>query len=135
MRERFYRFMQGRYGVDTLSKCMVWVALAAMLVSMLLGENRLAPMFSILSFAALIYCYFRMFSRNVSKRYAENQAFLAKTAGLRGAFARQMNVLRQLKTHHIYRCPGCKQKIRVPRGKGRIEIRCPKCSATFIKKS
>ena len=72
MKEKLIRFMQGRYGVDTLSKCMVWVALAAMLVSMLLGENRLAPMFSILSFAALIYCYFRMFSRNVSKRYAEN---------------------------------------------------------------
>ncbi len=56
MKEKLIRFMQGRYGVDTLSKCMVWVALAAMLVSMLLGENRLAPMFSILSFAALIYC-------------------------------------------------------------------------------
>ena len=134
MKEKLVRFMQGRYGVDSFSKCMVWVALGAMLISMLLGKNRLAPMFSMLAFAALIYCYFRMFSRNVSKRYAENQVFLAKTR-LRGAFSKQMSLLRQLKTHHIYRCPGCRQKIRVPRGKGKIEIRCPKCKATFIKNS
>ena len=82
-----------------------------------------------------VYDEFRRCSRDIGKRYAENQKFLARTARLRGAFFKQMSLMRQLKTHHIYRCPGCRQKIRVPRGKGRIEIRCPKCSATFIKNS
>ena len=113
MKEKFLRFMQGRYGADTLSK-------------VLLGAGLIV---------VLIYCYFRIFSRNVSKRYAENQAFLAKTYKIRMFFQRQKSIWKQRKVYHIYKCPGCKQKIRIPRGKGKIEIRCPKCGTTFIKKS
>ncbi len=76
-----------------------------------------------------------MFSRNVRKRYDENVRFLNKTAKIRGFFKSQKNLMAQRKDYHIYTCPGCKQKIRIPRGKGKIEIRCPKCGTTFIKKS
>lgn len=131
MREKFMRFMYGRYGLDTLGKYTVGAALAAMVLSNVFENYMLA----LLSWAFLVLAYFRMFSKNVYKRSAENQAFLNKTQRLRGWFATQKNLLMQRKTHHIYRCPGCKQKIRVPRGKGRIEIRCPKCGTTFIKKS
>lgn len=131
MREKFMRFMYGRYGLDTLGKYTIGAALAAMVLSNIFDNYMLA----LLSWTFLILAYFRMFSKNVYKRSAENQTFLTKTQRLRGWFTTQKNLLAQRKTHHIYRCPGCKQKIRVPRGKGRIEIRCPKCSTTFIKKS
>lgn len=92
-------------------------------------------MFYIIGWAAMIYCYFRLFSRNIQKRYAENQKFLAKTYNIRCFFNKQKNMFMQRRIYHIYKCPGCKQKIRIPRGKGRIEVRCPKCGTTFIKKS
>ena len=77
----------------------------------------------------------RIFSRNVQKRYAENQAYLMKTYKIRNWFQNQKNIWQQRKVYHIYTCPSCKQKIRIPKGKGKIEVRCPKCGTTFIKKS
>jgi LSD1 subclass zinc finger protein len=123
--------MYGRYGIDSLCR----FTLIAGLVSMLLAGWNDSMLLSLLSWACIILTYFRMFSRNIYKRSAENQWYLNKTYKLRSAFYRQKNLLIQRRTHHIYKCPSCRQKIRIPRGKGRIEIRCPKCSATFIKKS
>ena len=89
----------------------------------------------IFGWGVVIYCYFRIFSRNVQKRYAENQAYLMKTYKIRNWFQNQKNIWQQRKVYHIYTCPSCKQKIRIPKGKGKIEVRCPKCGTTFIKKS
>lgn len=131
LKEKFMRFMYGRYGVDTLGKYSLGAGLATMVLSIVFDSYTL----SLLSWFFIILTYFRMFSRNLYKRSSENQTFLNKTYKLRTWFSKQKNMLAQRKTHHIYRCPGCKQKIRVPRGKGRIEIRCPKCHTTFIKNS
>lgn len=131
MKEKFMRFMYGRYGVDSLGKFLVALAF----VTIILANITERGLFSMLSWFFLIYAYFRMFSRKVYKRTAENQAFLSKTSGIRNWFYKQKNIMVQKKTHHIYKCPTCKQKIRVPKGKGRIEIRCPKCNTTFIKNS
>lgn len=131
MKEKIMRFMYGRYGVDTLGKYSLGAGLATMVLSIVFDSYTL----SLLSWFFIILTYFRMFSRNLYKRSSENQTFLNKTYKLRTWFGKQKNMLAQRKTHHIYRCPGCKQKIRVPRGKGRIEIRCPKCHTTFIKNS
>lgn len=131
MKEKFMRFMYGRYGVDTLGKYSLGAGLATMVLSIVFDSYTL----SLLSWFFIILTYFRMFSRNLYKRSSENQTFLNKTYKLRTWFGKQKNMMAQRKTHHIYRCPGCKQKICVPRGKGRIEIRCPKCHTTFIKNS
>ena len=131
MREKLIRFMQGRYGMDYLGRFTIILGLAAIILSMFIDSAIL----SILAWACIIYAYFRMFSRNVRKRYDENVRFLNKTAKIRGFFKSQKNLMAQRKDYHIYTCPGCKQKIRIPRGKGKIEIRCPKCGTTFIKKS
>ena len=131
MKEKLMRFMYGRYGVDSLGKCLLGIGIAAAAATWF-SDAWILPL---LAWACIIYTYFRMFSKNIYKRSAENRAYLTKTYKLRCFFARQKNMLVQRKTHHIYKCPSCKQKIRIPRGKGRIEIRCPKCSTTFIKNS
>ena len=131
MKEKLIRFMAGRYGFDSLGKATIIAALAAVVLASLFD----VPVLSWLAWALIIYGYFRMFSRYILNRSAENQTYLAKTRRLRTWFSTQKNLLAQRKTHHIYKCPTCRQKIRVPKGKGKIEIRCPKCQTRFIKKS
>ena len=130
MKEKFYRFMQGRYGGDQLSRFLMILTVACMVLSLFVAD-----FFYIIGFALLIYSYFRIFSRNRYKRQAENAVYLKYEYKVRQFFATWKRDMAQRKTHHIYRCPSCRQKIRVPRGKGQIEIRCPKCSNTFIKRS
>lgn len=131
MKEKLIRFMQGRYGVDQFTRFLMGVALACMLLSLFTRSM----VWSFIILLLLVYCYFRMFSKNVFKRYAENQKYLQLTSGVRKKWAAFQRDRKDRKTHHIYKCPGCKQKIRVPRGKGKIAIRCPKCQTEFIKKS
>ena len=120
-RERIYRFMQGRYGAGGADAFTRFLSILTF-VFILLSFFRV-PFTYIIAIVLIVYMYFRLLSRNYYKRQQEN------------FFARTKNHFKQLKTHHIYRCPTCRQKIRVPRGKGRIEIRCPKCGTKFIKKS
>lgn len=131
MKEKMMRFMQGRYGADQFSRFLLGVMLVCMVLSFFIKSN----IWSILMGGLLIYSYFRMFSRNIPARYAENQKYLQLTAKFRNKWAVWKRDMNTRKTHHIYRCPSCKQKIRVPRGRGKIAIRCPKCSTEFIKKS
>lgn len=135
MKEKLVRFMQGRYGVDTFSKFLLVLGLVVVLLSSFFAGKTVGTICYVLGWVLIIYCYFRMFSKNVTKRYAENQSFMARTYKIRCFFQRQKNLFKQRKAYHIYKCPGCGQKIRIPRGKGKIEVRCPKCSNTFIKKS
>ena len=114
-----------------IGKWTVGLGLAIMLIAGWTSNSKL----SLLSWVLIIYSYYRMFSRNIYKRSHENQLFLGKTAKIRSWFFHKKSMMLQRKTHHIYRCPGCKQKIRIPRGKGRIEITCPKCHTTVIKNS
>lgn len=130
MKEKFYRFMQGRYGGDQLSRFLMILTVVCMVLS-LFGVD----FFYIIGFALLIYSYFRIFSKNIYKRRSENAIYLKYEYKVRQFWATWKRDMKQKKTHHIYRCPSCRQKIRVPRGKGKIEIRCPKCNQTFIKKS
>ena len=61
--------------------------------------------------------------------------YVKKEMKVKGALQKKIREIKQLKEYHIYKCPNCKQKLRVPRGRGRIAIRCRKCGTEFIKKS
>ena len=128
MKERFRQFMVGRYGTDELNNFLT-VAVFVVIVISLFIENKA----SVFATALLVYVYFRMFSRNYAARRAENAAFLKIKYKITGQFSKQAR--EQRKNFHIYKCPQCKQKIRIPRGKGKIQITCPKCKHEFIKRS
>lgn len=131
MKEKLMRFMIGRYGMDSFGKCTIFMGLIAIVLAAWLDNAVL----SVLAWALVFYTYFRMLSRNVYKRSGENQMFLNKTYKLRSWFTKQKNQFAQRKIYHIYKCPTCRQKIRIPKGKGRIEVRCPKCNTRFVKNS
>ena len=131
MKEKFRRFMIGRYGTDDLSKFMLIVAVVLWVLNMF-SDGRIFYSWGLL---ILILAYVRMFSRNIQKRYQENQKYLEIKQKVLARFRKEKSNMQQRKTHHIYVCPTCKQKIRIPRGKGRICITCPKCKTEFTKTS
>ncbi|MBR4707933.1 MAG: hypothetical protein IKP29_07760 [Pseudobutyrivibrio sp.] len=122
-RYRLARFFQGRTGVDALGRTVTWVALILMIITMITHSN----IAYLLAMACLIYSFWRMLSKNYQKRYAENAKFLALTSKLRFNFS-------QYRTYKVFKCPNCKQKLRVPRGRGKIQITCNRCRTQFIKK-
>ncbi len=131
MQDKIRRFMMGRYGVDQLGKFMLWAAVIIMFISLFFRNG----IIEVLSFAILVVCYFRILSKNMNQRYNENQKFLQLKNRILGYFEKAKTRRMQNKNYHIYVCPTCKQKIRIPRGKGKICITCPKCHAEFIRKS
>ena len=135
MKEKFAKFMAGRYGTDRLNMFLVIVLLVCAVLNLFVRNGYFSGVLTSWVFLLIILIYIRMFSRNISKRYAENQKYLAIENKVRHFFGQKKYIQQQRKEFHIYSCPQCKQKIRIPRGKGKVSIRCPKCGNEFIKKS
>ncbi len=135
MKDKLNKFMQERYGVDQFAKFTLGVALLFIVLGSFIRRNAAGEILDLLGLVLIIYTYYRIFSKNISARYAENQKYLGWTRKVRERFNKEKNMMAQRKTHHIYSCPGCGQKIRIPRGKGqKVEIECPKCHQKFIKR-
>ena len=122
IRNRLRQFMVGRYGTDKLNNVLLWIAAGCIVLSVLLsGWGNYAAV--LISYALMGVVIFRMLSRNIYKRHLENRRFL--------------NLMERLKDreHRYFSCPKCKQSVRVPKGKGKIAITCPKCREKFVKKT
>ena len=130
MKAWFQRFMSGRYGFDQLNGFLCILSL----ILVVLGAW-LSGFLYWLGLALLLWCYYRIFSRNIQKRYAENMKYLSLQNQAKDWLARQKLRFDQRKVYRYFKCPHCKQSIRVPRGRGRISIPCPKCGTSLIKKS
>lgn len=123
----FMRFMTGRYGTDKLNMviltCGIVLSLSSVILSSFVNLPYLDLVLTLLSYALLIWALFRTMSRQTYKRYRENQRFL-----------QLLNKLKD-REHRYFSCPRCHQQVRVPKGKGKINITCPKCKEKFIKKT
>ena len=123
--------MTGRYGPDQLGVAMTIVSLV---IYLLYGILSFTPLMFV-SYALLILAVFRMMSRNIQRRRSENDKFIRYWWPIKTKAGRLKTELKQRKTHKFYNCPSCHNNLRVPKGKGKLQITCPKCGERFIKKS
>ena len=124
LKEKFYRFMAGRYGADQLSRFLSFAALALIVVNLFVRSTILW----LLGIVALVLVYVRMFSKNYEKRRRENERYLQLKYKLTGGARNWADRQKQRRDYVFFRCPGCHAMLRVPRGKGKIRI-------TFEKKT
>ncbi len=137
MREKLSRIFSGRQGMDEFSKALFWMGLVCMLLSVLTAgvlRGVFSLLFTWLGLSMLIFSFIRAFSRRLSQREAENNAYLALRQKQR--YSRQAAKERraQRKDFCFFKCPGCGVMLRVPRGKGKIHINC-KCGYTLYRKT
>lgn len=124
-------FMIGRYGIDKLN-------IALLILSMILTLISSVTDFAILlyiSYIPLILLIYRFLSKDTNTRLKENYKFLKFYNPVQSWIKKRFNMLKSSKTHKYFKCPNCSQTVRVPRGKGKINIICPKCSTKFTKNS
>ena len=134
MRNWLQRVMAGRYGVDEYSRFLNVVALVSLVLSILFN-NGLSVFFWLLAIISLVWTYFRMFSRNTYKRRAENNAYLTIRYNMTRKLSGLKQRMQQKRYYRFYKCPKCGITTRVPKGKGKIRITCPKCGEIFQRKS
>ena len=123
IRKFFSRFMEGRYGMDRLNHALLWTSVIIAVVNFFVPFNLAQLILTVLSYFLLCWMLFRYLSRNTYKRYRENRRFLMLVEQWKD------------KEHRYFTCPRCRQPVRVPRGKGKIAITCPKCKEKFTKKT
>ena len=119
----FRAFMAGRYGTDRLNMVILTAGLVVCLVSAFIKAPMVNLLLTAISYALMIWAIFRSVSRQTYKRDQENRKFLQ-------FFDRMKD-----RDHRYFDCPKCRQVVRVPRGKGKISITCPRCREKFIKKT
>jgi len=116
-------FMQGRYGTDKLNTAILIVGLVACILQMFLPWAGAKLFLTLVSYGFMFWAIFRTLSRDTYKRYQENRKYL-----------RFLDRIKD-RDHKYFSCPRCRQTVRVPKGKGKISISCPKCKEKFIKKT
>ena len=119
----YRRFMEGRYGTDRLNMTILTAGLVLCIVSMFFQIPAVNLTLTLLSYALMFWAIFRTLSRNTYKRYQENRKYLQIFDRLKD------------REHRYFDCPKCRQLVRVPRGKGKIAITCPRCREKFVKKT
>ena len=121
LRWKLQLFMRGRNGVDELNRILTYVMLIVYVISLFTKSTVLYY----ISFIGLIYITYRMLSKNLYVRREENRKFVTWMETTRIRFE-------QRKDYKIFKCKGCGRNIRIPRGKGKIEVTCPMCGRKTI---
>lgn len=125
------KFMIGRYGVDQLSMLLLGISIILSVLSRFVDSR----IINIVFLALAVISYYRIFSKDITRRRYENNELLKIWNPMKNKFNIWIKRIKDVRKYKRFKCPNCKQALRVPRGKGRIAITCPKCKTGVIKKS
>ena len=128
------QFMYGRNGLDGFT---VFLLILNIIIRSI-GRFTIPWLFEIISIVIFVFAVYRIFSKNIYQRQKENRKFMNIFNSFVFWFKRNQTLAKERAivkgTHKIYLCPKCKKKLKVPKGKGKIEIRCP-CGNKFYKRT
>ena len=130
MKEKFYRFMQGRYGIDQLNSFLMIVCVICFIVNMFIGSIVL----TFIAYGTWLFVIFRMFSKNIYARNRENDKYLNFFSPL-SRWLKLKLMSKQDPSNKYFSCPKCKQMVRVPKGHGTVVVTCPNCQSKFEKRT
>lgn len=128
---KIQQFMAGRYGSD---KFTIFLSIVGLILAFL-GNFRELRFFYFIGLGVIIYSLFRAMSKNFEARRKELNWFLRWSEKPRAEFKLLGNKWRDRKTHRYFKCKSCKTVLRVPVGRGKIEVTCPKCKMKEIRKT
>ena len=131
MRQKLAQLMAGRYGNDQLNRFISVISLVLMIAAIVLNGTRIGRLFWAVALVLLALVYVRMFSRNMYKRSDENSRYLRYRYMLTSKVRMVKERWVQRKDYKFFTCPSCKTVLRVPKGKGKINIVCRKCGNSF----
>lgn len=134
MRQKLSRFMMGRNGQDQLNLFLTVVCLVLLVLSAFI-RGGFGSFLNGLALALLILSWFRMLSRNLPRRRAENERYLRRRYQVTGCLRRLKTRWEQRRDYRFFTCPSCHTTLRVPKGRGKIRIVCRKCGSSFTRKS
>ncbi len=121
--------------MDQLGQFIMYAVLVLIFLNAFVRVRILSPFLGFLELAGIICLYARMFSKNVGKRYQENQVYLRLRFYVTEYFRKIKFRFTEGRKYRVFKCPGCGQKVRIPRGHGKVSVHCPKCGTDFIRKT
>ncbi len=133
-KQKLAQWMYGRRGMDDFARFLLIAALVCIVLSWIFG-GILQSIFWLLGLACLVYCYIRIFSRNIYKREKENAWYLKKKNSVVLWFRSLKDRWQQRRDYKFFRCPECGTLLRVPKNKGKLLLTCRKCGNRFERKT
>ena len=134
MRYNTNGYNNGRNGFDSLSRFLSiagLIILSASIALRIFHYDIFGLVLSIIAIVVFAYAYFRALSRNISARHTENQAYLNLISGVKRNLNNRKDIHNDKKINKVVKCPNCSQKIRIPKGKGLLQVKCPNCRIEF----
>lgn len=123
MNNKLYEFLKGRNGADQLAKTSMYISILFLIINFFVKST----IISIISLLVVLYANYRVFSKDIKKRVEENQKFLKKVNPMIVPLVKLKNRTFGKEGYKYFDCSNCKQELRVPKGKGKLKVKCPKC--------